>query len=203
MAAAAGAHTTLASPDRVAIDLQLRKLEDSPRQVEKRVVGSATDIDRLVNGEAPLPDGLVVNPSHFALDSDTVFSPQQAVLVAGAVTRGIRDAGRLGSVVFLTTIRHASVDSSGAAYLLAEMERLAHDVAANGIRVNAVATGQVAVNRRGKPISSRSSPLGHVSLHPVEVGKAVWFLLNEDLSGGITGATLTVDRGASLLRPDW
>ena len=83
------------------------------------------------------------------------------------------------------------------------MQRLAREDAPNGIRVSAVAPGQVGTHRRNRPIVSRVAPLGHASVHPVEVGKAAWFLINEDLSAGITGTTIKVDRGATLLRPEW
>ena len=83
------------------------------------------------------------------------------------------------------------------------MENLAAEYAPNGIRVNAVAPGPVGANRRDNPLSSRATPLGHVTVHPVEVGKAVWFLVNDELSAAMTGTTLKIDRGASLLRPEW
>ena len=115
----------------------------------------------------------------------------------------MRDSGRIGAIVVIAAIASAREEAAGSAYLRTETARLARSFAPNGIRINTVAVGHVASNRRGNAVASRSAPLGHVSVHPVEVGKAVWFLVNDDLSGGFSGAELTLDRGASLVGPDW
>jgi NAD(P)-dependent dehydrogenase (short-subunit alcohol dehydrogenase family) len=148
----------------------------------------------------PVPYAVVVNPTRLTMDAGDGIGPQDAVSYAETATVTMRDAGRTGSVVLVTGIDHDGPAAATIAFLDSEMRRLARNMATNGIRVNAVAPGHVAVNRRGNPVSSRVAPLGHSSIHPVEVGKAAWMLVNEDLSGGITGATLTVDRGASLSR---
>ncbi len=94
-------------------------------------------------------------------------------------------------------------NASGSAYLETATQSLAREHARDGIRINMILAGHVAVDRRGKPEHSKVSPLGRVSVHPVEVGKAAWFLANHDLNPAMTGESLKIDRGASLLRPEW
>lgn len=209
VAAAAGAATMLVAPDNVSVDLQLRGLANTAGEVTG-VISSAADQDAqagLLAQGADLPAGIVVNPTHFSLKTDNAGSagitPQSALALARLAAAAMRDRGRTGSIVFLVEIDREGPDASASAYLRSEMRRLAAEVASNGIRVNAVATGQIEVNRKGNVVSSRIAPLGHSSLHPVEIGKAAWFLINEDLSAGVTGTTLVVDRGASLPLPSW
>jgi NAD(P)-dependent dehydrogenase (short-subunit alcohol dehydrogenase family) len=114
----------------------------------------------------------------------------------------MRDGGIEGSVVLMMGIP-TSGDRTTHAFLEAETTSMAAEYAPNAIRVNAVAVGHVEVGRRGHSVSSGASLLGHKAVHPIEVGKAVWFLLNPNLSSGLTGATLKIDRGASLTLPDW
>lgn len=197
--AESGASTTFAGPDHVAVDLLLPKLKDAPLPV----VGIPLEqpgFDALEEFLDQMPYAVVVNPSSMDLDGEDGFGPRAAARLARIAAEKMRDAGHTGCIVFVTGIDQRGPAASAIAFLRSEMEQLARDVAANGIRVNAVAPGHVAVNRRGKPVSSRVAPLGHSSIHPVEVGKAAWMLINDDLSDGITGATITVDRGASLIR---
>ena len=199
--AESGANTSFAGPDHVAVDLLLPKLNDTPLPV----VGIPLEqhgLDALDESLDRIPFAVVVNPSSLDLDEENGFGPQDAVNLAKTAAARMRDAGRTGCVVFVTGIDQHGPTASAIAFVQSEMEQLARDVATNGIRVTAVAPGLVAVNRRGKPVSSRVAPLGHSTIHPVEVGKAVWMLINDDLSGGITGATITVDRGASLIRAE-
>lgn len=151
---------------------------------------------------ASLPEGiddLVVNPDR----ADTIDSIQRWIELAGIVATSMQDRGHTGSIVFITTIERTGVGGSVAAFLRSEMADLADSLAPNAIRVNAVSCGPIGVTTRGRPRSSRATPLGHITIHPIDVGKAVWFLLNEDLSAAVTGSTVRVDRGASLTRPDW
>lgn len=213
VAAEAGASTVLAGPDHVAIDLQLRSLAHTPEQTVAVVTSADTDLEysRLLGATERFPDVIVVNPFPLSLETHLQdphpsaghLSPLGAVRLARLATTGMLDRGLTGSVVFLSQIERSGPSAGAAAYMHSEMRQLAGQVAPSGIRVNAIAAGQVAINRRGNVISSRVAPLGHSSLHPVEIGKAVWFLINDDLSGGITGTVLTVDRGASLSRPEW
>jgi NAD(P)-dependent dehydrogenase (short-subunit alcohol dehydrogenase family) len=213
VAAEAGAATLFAGPDNVAIDLQLRPLANTPGAVIGVVSAADTDLDRtrLLATSERFPDTVVVNATSLTLECSpqggttdrSEIDPQSSVALARMATAGMQDRGLAGAIVFLTQIEHSGPSPAATSYLHSEMEQLARQVAANGIRVNAVAAGHIAVNRRGNVVSSRAAPLGHSSLHPVEIGKAAWFLMNDDLSAGITGTVLRIDRGASLLRPEW
>jgi hypothetical protein len=205
VAAAAGSDIVVASADGVAIDLLLRELTNSPGVIEGAAPDTAWLIEQLGRWPRP-PDGVVVCPSSWYLGSGegtAGLSPAAAAELAESAAAQMRDRGRTGAVAVVAVVDSAREEAAGSAYLRAEARRLARLFSPNGIRINTVVVGHVAKNRRGQPVASRSAPLGHVSVHPVEVGKAVWFLLNDDLSAGVTGAELTLDRGVSLLRPDW
>lgn len=215
VAAEAGAQTVLAGHDKVSVELQLRPLVNMPGEV-LAVVNTAhteTERTRLLGTTEQFPDVIVVNPVRFTLEREpgvdaestdpAGLDPHGAVSLARLATKEMRNRGLAGNIVFVSEIERSGPSAAATSYLRAEVMQLARNVAPNGIRVNVVVAGHVAVNRRGKVVSSGAAPLGHSSLHPVEIGKAAWFLMNDDLSGGITGAALRVDRGASLLLPDW
>ena len=189
-----------------AIDLQLRALGHPPGAITATALPNGWPPADEIGPAAPPFEIVVANPSHLDLVSAPaagLLGPIEAVQYAETAATSLRDTGRTGAIVLVTGIDHGRAGAAAIAYLTTEMERLARVYAPNGIRVNAVAPGHVATNRRNRAVTSRTAPLGHVSVHPVEVGKAVWFLVNEDLSAGITGSTLRIDRGAALLRPEW
>ena len=84
------------------------------------------------------------------------------------------------------------------------MESLAQEVAAEGIRVNAVAPGAVATNinqaerdrEGGLDAMRKLIPYGRVG-EPVDIGRVVAFLAS-DASDYIVGQTLFVDGGMTL-----
>ncbi|MCP4964795.1 MAG: SDR family oxidoreductase [bacterium] len=202
--AEAGAVVTVVGADSPKLDIQLGKLGSMPHQPTGVVSDTRTDTARhqLLDDVGKTIDILILNPGH-GFGDGPLPGPQDAVALAATIAQQMQDRGHTGSIIFVTGIATEGEDAAAAAFLGAEMERMARKLTANAIRVNAVAPGHVAANRRGNPIASRVSPLGHVSVHPVEVGKVAWFLANDDLSSGITGSTLTIDRGASLLLPEW
>lgn len=220
--AEAGAAVTVTDLDQDALDRLVSDEAHAAGPVAARIsdVRDPDAIAALLDGlDRPL-DGLVNNvgidpyprePADLATDTmRTVYETN--VLGPLALTREVLERFRTqdtaSSIVFITSIHHEVLRlqpgySATKAALAMAMRELALDVAPTGIRINAVAPGHVALGRRGRPVYSRGAPLGEVSLHPVEIGKAVWFLLNDDLSAGITGITLTVDRGMSLVFPRW
>ncbi|MDJ0665549.1 MAG: SDR family oxidoreductase [Acidimicrobiia bacterium] len=196
--AEAGAKVIAASGDSPRLDVQIHKLGDTPTPVE--AIGedpSATPDDFIAGLPNPLT-ALVANP-----ELEDPESVSRHIALAEVVATSMRDHGHTGSIVLMSGIERTGPAGPMAARIQVETENRAADLAPNGIRVNAVAAGPVGANRRDSPVSNRATPLGHVTVHPVEVGKAVWFLLNEGLSAGMTGTTLKIDRGASLLRPHW
>jgi hypothetical protein len=190
----AGGVVLASAADSAMLDVTIGKIESPPAPI--------TPLACPEQLRASLPegvDGVVINPDH----ADTIESVQVWIDLAGTVATSMQDRGHAGSIVFITTIERTGFDGSVAAFLHSEMENLADSLAPNAIRVNAVSCGPVDATARGRPKSSRITPLGHITVHPIDVGKAVWFLLNEDLSSAMTGSTVRVDRGASLVRPDW
>jgi NAD(P)-dependent dehydrogenase (short-subunit alcohol dehydrogenase family) len=188
--AESGAFVLAAAVDHAMLDVTIGKITTPPHPI--------TAIPELY----PLPehiDDLIVNPP---LPAD-LQSSQSAIELAEAVATDMQNRGHPGTIVFVTPIERTGPGGSIAAFLRGEMENLAARLAPNAIRVNAVATGPVGSTRRGQPQSHRATPLGHVTVHPVDVGKAVWFLVNSGLSAAVTGTTLRVDRGAAVVRPDW
>ena len=203
--AEAGAQVVAAGPHSPTLDVQLRRLSGTPIEATGVVSDAKTDKVRveLVESAKKRIDTLILNPTEYSIDETAGMGPGDLVALATLVGDQMRDRGHAGNIVFITGIDRSGPEASAIAYLEAEMKQLARLLAPNAIRVNAVAPGHVGANRRGNPYSSRVAPLGHASLHPVEVGKVAWFLANDDLSSGMTGTTLKIDRGASLLRPEW
>jgi len=198
--AEAGASVIAASADRAMLDVELSRAEDTPGPITGLVIDpTAGNLAATVSSHLNPPlNGIVLNPRLDSPDDTRAW-----LGLADALITQMRDRGATGSVVFITGIARRGPEGAAAAALGAEVENLAAEYASNAIRVNAVAPGPIGANRRGRPRSHSATPLGHVTLHPVEIGKAVWFLLDDDLSAGITGTTITVDRGASLLRAEW
>lgn len=117
--------------------------------------------------------------------------------------------GRGAAVVNVSSV-HAFASTAGAAAyatskgaLLALTRASALDLAADGIRVNAVIPGAVDTpmlrhgaddEERVRSIAART-PLGRVA-DPREIGQAILFLADGDRSSFITGSALVVDGGA-------
>ncbi len=199
--AEAGAVVYATATDSPTLDVELSRLGNTPSKVHPVVADPSTPPgrDELLALIAEPIDAMVINPAM----APGTRSTEWAMALVKSVATSMQDRGHAGSIVVVTGIPGLGPSGSEAAFLQVEIETLAAEFAPNAIRVNAVAMGPVGATRRGNPRPSRVSPLGHVSLHPVEIGKAVWFLINDDLSLGITGTTLKIDRGASLLRPQW
>ena len=191
----AGAAAHVAAEDSAMLDVEVGRLAAPPVPITTIAGAPTLVLDSLANP----PDAVVINPPI----SDGIGPVQPFIALARRTAILMRDQGKTGSIVIISGIGRSGTAGSIAEFLRHETEDLAAEFAPNGIRANAVAPGPLGSNRRGQPLSSRVTPLGHSTVHPVEVGKAVWFLVNEELSAGITGSTMRVDRGASLLRPDW
>jgi NAD(P)-dependent dehydrogenase (short-subunit alcohol dehydrogenase family) len=107
----------------------------------------------------------------------------------------------IASVSGLTGAPNHGPYGAAKAGLMALTKTLALELAADGIRVNAVAPGSVATPRalammspERRAESGRSIPLGRQA-QPEEIAKVVVFLAS-DLASYITGQTVVVDGGA-------
>lgn len=132
-------------------------------------------------------------------------------LTARRLVRDLRAAGKPGAIVNITSI-HAHVMRAGAAdYDAAKgaqwnfTRTLALEVADAGITVNAIAPGmivtpmneEVASDPGKMAAAERAIPMKRAG-QPQEIGRAAVFLASAD-AAYVTGATLVVDGGLSLL----
>jgi 3-oxoacyl-[acyl-carrier protein] reductase len=177
------------------------------RQAVEAVVGRWGRLDVLVNNAGgfsvirrteDIPDEEWDAILRFNLTS--AFLCTKAVLPimrrqrAGAIVNLSSITGRAGAVT--VTSHYAAAKAA----ILGFTRHLAREVAAEGIRVNAVAPGTVATERfralRGEEDARRlaaSVPLGRVA-EPEEIAEVVLFLASE-AAGYITGATIDVNGG--------
>jgi NAD(P)-dependent dehydrogenase (short-subunit alcohol dehydrogenase family) len=138
-----------------------------------------------------------------------------AFLVAQAAARNMVGAGVKGKIIFTSSwvqdvpwpdIAPYNVSKSGMKML---MRGMARELAAQGIRVNSVAPGIVAVGMAKKQWDTepdyrrraeKAIPLGYMQ-PPESVADAMLFLCS-DASDYLTGATLVADGGCSLYPMD-
>jgi len=149
---------------------------------------------------------------HRLLDAN-LYGP---LLVARAAAAAMQAAGTGGAIVNITSIESTTVVAISKPHgqphyaaskggLLMVTKVLARDLAADGIRVNAVAPGVVATPMAeraggGDPeLAARTAgriPLGRLA-RPEEIAAAAAFLLSDDASY-ITGTELVVDGGYTV-----
>jgi NAD(P)-dependent dehydrogenase (short-subunit alcohol dehydrogenase family) len=120
------------------------------------------------------------------------------------LARGLQDelsAGR-GSVVNVTSIAGSRVHPfAGAAYatskaaLAALTREMAHDFGPLGVRVNAIAPGEVetAILSEGTDKIVRSIPMRRLG-QPEEVARAIYFLCSEE-SSYVSGTEIEINGG--------
>jgi NAD(P)-dependent dehydrogenase (short-subunit alcohol dehydrogenase family) len=160
-------------------------------------------------GQLDALDALVNNAAISGEDWDAVMAVNvRAAFVATRDARPLLKASH-GAVVNVSSVHALATASGVAAYaaskgaLLALTRATALDLAADGIRVNAVIPGAIDTpmlrhgsddDQRIREIEART-PLGRIG-KPAEVAQAIAFLLDNQRAAFITGAALTVDGGA-------
>lgn len=123
-----------------------------------------------------------------------------------ALVRGLIEAGRGGAIVFVTSVHESHVrgyphySASKAAVAMLAKE-LAHELGPLGIRANCVAPGWIRTEAHVDPEVARRLeariPAGRPGT-PDDVARMIAVLLNDELSGYVTGAEIVVDGGLSL-----
>jgi NAD(P)-dependent dehydrogenase (short-subunit alcohol dehydrogenase family) len=132
-----------------------------------------------------------------------------AFLCCQAAARRMVAAGNSGRIVAVTSVHeHVPLRNAGAycvskGGLGALVKNMALELAPHGIRVNAVAPGEVATPMSGahdvdpKTIERPAIPLGHVA-HAREIAAAIAFLVSDD-SSYATGQSFVIDGGLLLM----
>jgi NAD(P)-dependent dehydrogenase (short-subunit alcohol dehydrogenase family) len=140
---------------------------------------------------------------YFAMNLRHAFLAMQ--IGARAMTNG-------GVMVFVASAsgltsapRHAPYGAAKAG-LMSLVRTAAVELGPRGIRVNAVAPGVVWTPRvsgmlgdEGREIQSRNTPIGRVAL-PADIAAGILFFAS-DLSGDVSGQTLSIDGGVSAKFP--
>ena len=231
VAALTGAGWRVAAIDRDEASLAaLHKQFPNPRQVQisSADVCDETGIDKLVENivaQFGRLDG-VVNSAGIAADIPALDTPVDlfkrildvnvigSFIVARAAARVMKASGAGGAIVNIASIsglrgskgRVAYGASKGAVVTMTQV--LANDLAAFGIRVNAIAPGPIETpmvakvhSEEDRNLYMRYVPMARYGT-PQEIASAAVFLLDGTVSGYITGEILAVDggfRGAGII----
>lgn len=197
--------------DAFAIEADLR----NRAEVERAVATTAERFDGVdvlvdVIGEARWNRVLELTDADWDESFDLVL--RHAFLLAQLAGRRMRDQGRGGAIVMVSSVSGLHAAPLHAAYgaakagMIALVQTLAVELAAFGIRVNAVAPGSVRTPRvlamltpERQRESGKSIPLGRMA-EPDDIASAVTFLASS-LAGYVTGQTLVVDGGATAQFP--
>lgn len=177
-------------------------------QVARRTDGRLYGLVNIAGGAAPdtwMPSTRVTRAAWrelFAQNLETMFFMSQAVAAE------LRAHGLPGSIVSLSSISgmnsapyHVAYGTAKAA-VVAATRTMAAELAAGGIRVNAIAPGVTETPASGTYVDDdperdlRAIAMGRRG-RPAEQAGAILFLLS-DLSSYITGQTLLVDGGLNL-----
>ena len=177
-------------------------------QVARRTDGRLYGLVNIAGGAAPdtwMPSTRVTRAAWrelFAQNLETMFFMSQAVAAE------LRAHGLPGSIVSLSSISgmnsapyHVAYGTAKAA-IVAATRTMAAELAAGGIRVNAIAPGVTETPASGTYVDDdperdlRAIAMGRRG-RPAEQAGAILFLLS-DLSSYITGQTLLVDGGLNL-----
>ena len=169
-----------------------------PEDTEALLAGLAAEgaaVDLLVNNVGIVADDLGAS---FATN---VIGPAE---LTRRITGALVARRTPGSVVFLSSIHAHSVFTRTRGYgptkaaVDALVRQLALELAPHGIRVNAIAPGDVREDERGDVAPWGYTPLEGTSVRPRYIARAVTFLSSEYFSRHTTGAILTIDGGLSL-----
>jgi 3-oxoacyl-[acyl-carrier protein] reductase len=213
---------------RVAIASRSReRLEQAAAAIEGDVspfVADATDLDRLAElpgeveaalgpvdilvpntGGPPLGGALIHELDEWELGyRSLVLAPR---VLAGAVVPGMQERGwgrivNVGSTTTREPIPGLNLSNAHRMAAVGFLKTLSHEVAADGITVNTVATGRFATERLASNFGSmeaaeaaaqRDVPVGRLG-RPEEYSDLVAFLCSER-AAYITGATIPIDGG--------
>lgn len=179
---------------------------DAVERMTAAVVDRFGGLDVLVNNAA-LTGRVAVAPFldatrehvHDVLDVNL----KGAIWCSQAAARHMIAAGQPGNIVHIASVgafaaqEQAAVYCASKAALVSLAQSMALELAPHGIRVNAVAPGDILTEASADVAAGRTyarrTPLGRRG-DPADIGEAVAFLVS-DAARFITGAVLTVDGG--------
>jgi NAD(P)-dependent dehydrogenase (short-subunit alcohol dehydrogenase family) len=188
--------------DRAAVDAMVRRVVDELGRIDLLVNSAA------VTGRPAVAPFLDCSPGQ--LDAIVDTNLKGTFHVSQAVARHMVARGGGGSIIHITSVAAfagqelASVYCATKAAVTSLTQTMALELAPLGIRVNAVAPGDILTPANAAIVSDlaaggatgkflRATPLGRRGT-PEEIGRAVAFLASDDASF-VTGATLLADGG--------
>lgn len=217
--AEAGAHVTLAARTASEIDNVAKAIREGGGRADalvldvtdiestRRIIGAQAPFDILINNAGtnkPMPF-LDVTPENYDLITD--LNVRAAFFVAQAVARGLRDAGKGGSFINMSSIAGHIAIAGRVVYITSKhaveglTKSLALDLAPMKIRVNAIAPTFIVTEMTKsyfENVDFLNATLAKISLKrlgQVEDLMGAVVYLASDASGFMTGASLRIDGG--------
>jgi NAD(P)-dependent dehydrogenase (short-subunit alcohol dehydrogenase family) len=174
-----------------------------PERLVAETVEALGGLDVLVNNAGLSTAAPVLELTAEDFDRTFAVDVRAAFLLAQAAARRMRAGGGGGAVVNITSVHETvprpgfSVYAAAKAALGMLTRGLALELAADGIRVNAVAPGAIATERNVEADAlDPEIPLGRAG-EPEEVASLVAWLVSDD-ARYVTGASYLIDGGLAL-----
>ncbi|WP_308639969.1 SDR family NAD(P)-dependent oxidoreductase [Paenibacillus silvisoli] len=192
----------------VAIQADVARAEEAARLVEEAAAAFGRPVDLLINNAGQLIQRLPNEEMTEELYGQVMdVNLKSAVFVAKAAIPGMKAAGG-GSIVNMTSVAAhngggpgASIYAASKAAVLAYTKGLAKELAASGIRVNAISPGfigQTAFHAAFTPVAAREATIQSIPMRregtPEDVAGIALFLVS-GLSAYLTGETIEVNGG--------
>jgi NAD(P)-dependent dehydrogenase (short-subunit alcohol dehydrogenase family) len=202
----AGADVVTVDADAATSPTEVADLADDGGALAGRLLETYGPFDLIVNNVGVTP------PSGFLEADEAEWDRVIAVNLRGPwfftrrLVQALVDDGRAGSILFVSSLHDTSVSgkphySASKAAIAMLVKELGWSLAPHGIRVNAVAPGGIFTNNDLTP--DREYPriaMGRIGL-PDDVARIAIALLDDEVSGYVTGARVPVDGGLALF--DW
>jgi len=209
LAHGATVYCTDIDPDAIAsLEKEFGGSSNEPR-VFRTDAALTADTDALLKSldDARVTIDLLVNNVGIVVDD---FAASFRTNVVGPMDLTYRIAQRMaerktiGSIIFLTSIHQETIFTRRKAYAASKaalgmlIKQLAVEFAADRIRVNGVAPGDIRVDEQGNVVPYRYTPLEETSISPQYIARAVVYLASDYFSRHTTGSVIKIDGGLSL-----